>query len=129
MELFLNLAWLAVAAVLVCLCLRSEAPTVPDRRRQLITIAVLIAMLFPVISMSDDLLAVQNAFEADNYVRRVHLVASNTSIQPALPVLMTALWAGLGFPFLRFISPSALPVEEPPHPELARFGNRPPPAA
>lgn len=130
MELFLNLAWLLVAGTMVCLWLRGDGGHNPDRRRQLIAIAVLIAILFPVISVSDDLLAVQNPFEADNYPRRDHLVPSNTHpVQPALTIIATAIFAGLAFGFLRFIAPSVLPVREPEHPELAGIDNRPPPTA
>ena len=130
MELFLNLAWVAVAAALVCLWLRGDAADDPDRSRQLIAIAVLIAILFPVISVSDDLLAVQNAAEADNYLRRDHLVPSHTpAVQPVLTILAPVIFAGLGFGFLRFVAPSLLPVKKPDRPELAGIDNRPPPAA
>ena len=130
MELFLNLAWLLLAGVLVCLWLQGEGREKAGCGRQLLAIAVLIAILFPVISMSDDLLAVQNAFEADNYPRRDHLVPSNNHpIQPALTFIAAAIFAGLGFGFSRFAIPSLVPVFEREHPELVSIGNRPPPAA
>lgn len=128
MELFLNLAWLAVAAAIVCLWLRSEGRNTPDRRRQLIAIAVLIAVLFPVISVSDDLLAIQNPSEVDNYLRRDHLAPPNTPVQPMLAVVVPMIFAGLGLGFSRFIAPSLLPIVKPEHPETAGIYNRPPPA-
>src|SRR5579871_4884005 len=126
MELLLNLAWMLVAGCLVCLWLRGKPESAPDRRRQLIAILVLIAVLFPVISVSDDLLAVQNAYEADNYLRRDHLVPGTHPVQPAIAIAAAFVFAGLGFAFLRFVAPSVLPIEGRDHPELASIANRPP---
>src|SRR5579863_3187426 len=129
MELLLNLAWLVVAGTIVCLWLRGEGWNQPDRRRQLIALAVLIAILFPVISVSDDLLAVQNAFEADNYLRRDHLIPADTHpVQPALTMMVEVILAAFVFGFHRFVAPSVLPVKGPQHLVLARIENRPPPA-
>jgi hypothetical protein len=130
MELSLNLAWLLVAGVIVSLWLRGQSRKSPDRRRQLIAIAVVIAILFPVISVSDDLLAIQNASEADNYLRRDHLTPPSINpVQPILSIAAPLFFAGLGLAFLRFIAPGLLPVEAPEHPELACIENRPPPFA
>ena len=133
MELFLNLAWVIVAAVIVCLWLQGEKggnSSNPNRRRQLIAIAVLIAILFPVISVSDDLMVLQSASEADNYLRRDHLVFPDIHpVQPMLAFMAPAIFGGLSFGFLRFVAPCHLPVQKPQHPELAGIDNRPPPAA
>jgi hypothetical protein len=130
MELLLNLAWLLVAGVIVGLWLRGESREGPTSRGQLIAIAVLIAILFPVISVSDDLLAVQNASEADNYLRRDHLVPSNPHpVQPLTTIIAPMIFAVLALGFLRFLAPRLLPVHVPEHPELGSIGNRPPPLA
>ena len=130
MELFLNLAWMLVAGIIMCLWLRSEDRSKPDRRRQLIAMAVLIAILFPVISVSDDLLAMQNASEADNYPRRNLLVpSSNHPVQPALAMMAAVIFAAVGFGFMRFAAPSILSVKGPEHPALASSENRAPPVA
>jgi hypothetical protein len=130
MELFFNLAWLVVAGVLVTLWLRSNGQIHVECRGQVIAMAVLIAILFPVISVSDDLQAIQNASEADNYLRRDHLVPSDPSpVQHMLAVILPAMISGLGFGFVRFIAPNLLPVLEPEHPEIAGIDNRPPPVA
>jgi hypothetical protein len=129
MELSLNLAWFAVAATLVWLWLRSESSEGNERRRQLIAILVLVAILFPAISVSDDLLAVQNASEADNYLRRDHLVPSGVQpLHPALAVIAPILFGGLGFTFSRLAAPG-LPLQRPERPELGEIENRPPPVA
>lgn len=128
MELFLNLAWLLVAGVVVSLWCKGGAKNNPHRRSQLLAVAVLVAILFPVISMSDDLLAVQNTFEADNYLRRDHLVApGGNPIQPALAVIAAVLFAGFGLALVRFAAPSRIPVEQPRLPDLTNICNRPPP--
>jgi hypothetical protein len=128
MELVLNIAWLLVAGVLLALWLRAGNRNPSDRRRQLIAIAVLIAVLFPVISVSDDLMAIQNASEADNFLRRDHLTPSNIPFQPLQAMPAPLFFAGLGFGYLRFVVSGLLSVQEPEHPELAGISNRPPPA-
>jgi hypothetical protein len=131
MESLLNIVWLAVAGALVCIWVRDGGRDRPERRRQLIAMAVLIAILFPVISVSDDLLAIQNAFEADNtYSRRDHLVPSSTHpVQPVITILAAAMFAGIALQFLRFVAPSMVVVKGPQHPELTWIENRPPPGA
>ena len=130
MELLLNLAWLLVAGTLVSLWLRGEARNQPDRRLQLIALAVLIAVLFPVISVSDDLQAIQNVSEVDNYLRRDHLVPSaGHPVQPVLSMVSAVVFDGLAFGFLRLVAPSIMPAKGPRPLDLACIENRPPPAA
>jgi hypothetical protein len=130
MELLLNLAWLLIAGVIVCLWLSGGSHEGPDRRGQFIAVVMLIAILFPVISVSDDLLAIQNAAEADNYLRRDHRDASYTHpVQPMPAIVASVLSAGPGFGFSRFMAPGLLQVQKPEHPELAGIWNRPPPNA
>jgi len=129
-EVFLNLAWSAVAATIVCLWFRYRNRTSADRRVQWIALAVLIAILLPVISVSDDLLAIQNASEADSSLRRDHLVGPNAHApMPAQITLLMALFAGLPFGFLHLISPDREPIIWLTRPESASIQNRPPPAA
>lgn len=129
MELFLNLAWLLVAGTLVGLWLRGDGRNQTDGYRQLIALAVLIAVLFPVISVSDDLQAVQNVSEADNYLRRDHLIPShNHPVQPVLSMMAAVIFAGLAYGFLRLVAPSVRPVKGPYHLDFACVENRPPPA-
>lgn len=117
-----------VAGMIVFHWLLGEDGNRADRGRQLVAIAVLITILFPVISVSDDLLAIQNACEADNYLRRDHLIPSHTHpVQPALTLMATVIFAGIGFGFVRLVAPSVRPIHEPAHPELASIDNRPPP--
>src|SRR5258708_19580446 len=59
-----------------------------DRHRQIVAILVLIAILFPVISVSDDLLTMQNATEQNGTERRYLLLsAGDHAIQSLAPVV------------------------------------------
>lgn len=131
MEMFLNLAWLAVAALIIALWLHGgNEDASSTRRRQLVAIAVLLVILFPVISLSDDLLAVQSSSETDNYLRRDHLVPSDTHpAQPVLGIVTAAIFAGIGLGPVRIDSPGSLCILKPVSPDLSCLYNRPPPTA
>jgi hypothetical protein len=134
MELFLNLAWVVLAALMFCLWLRFSPLTGPqgrivDRRMQFVALAVLIAILFPVISVTDDLQAIQNPAETDSCQRRDHVVSSAHSIFPAVAALPVPAFAELSFGILRFVAPGRLPAPLIDLPALASIQNRPPPAA
>jgi hypothetical protein len=127
-EILLNLAWAALALLMVCTWLRVEDGT--DRRRQIIAICVLIAILFPVISVSDDLMAVQTATETDTCQRRDHLVTPgaypNAPHSVALPA---SLFQGVTVATLGFAPLPILSAPTPDYPGIPAIQNRPPPAA
>lgn len=112
---------------MVCLWLRLGGAKGADRRRQIIAIAVLIAILFPVISVSDDLMAVQSATETDSLQRRDYLASTNT--HPVLPfaVIVPALAFDLSVGSPRLVSARNLTLPSFDHPELGVAGNRAPP--
>ncbi|HEV2721927.1 MAG TPA: hypothetical protein VG323_18040 [Thermoanaerobaculia bacterium] len=66
MELLLNVLWLAVALAAFALCTRGGR----DRRRIVVT-ACIVALLFPIISITDDLAASVAAVEETVAARRV----------------------------------------------------------
>ena len=134
MELFLNLAWVALAALMFCLWLRFAPRTGPNRhtekrRAQFVALAVLLLILFPVISVTDDLQAIQNPAETDTCLRRGHLVFNAHSIFPAVAALPLPIFAELSVGIQRIPAPGGLPAPVFDHPALARIQNRPPPAA
>ena len=129
MEVFLNLAWVAVAMSLVCLWFHCGDREGTDRRRQIVALAILIAILLPVISVSDDLMTMQNATETDTYQRRDQLAHGAHVLLPAVALLALALFEGLSLGFIRFVSPGTLPLRVMQQPELAPIQNRPPPTA
>jgi hypothetical protein len=134
MEFALNLAWVLLATLLFCMWLRLAPPDghehrTQDRRLQFVALAVLLLILLPVISVTDDLLAVQNPAETDSSVRRDHGCASAHSIFPSVAALPQPASAGVSFGFLRFAALGTLPAPLLHRPALAGIQNRPPPAA
>jgi hypothetical protein len=130
-ELFLNLAGAFVAVSLICTWLwcapravEGESPAL-----QIIALALLILILFPVISVTDDLVAAENPAEADSFQRRDHkisgpdaeLASSPHSEEWALPLLPAVTWSQ--------VAGLALNVPLPSAPALAPIENRPPPTA
>ena len=129
MELILNLAWTMLAALMICVWLRFGTRKGLGRQSQLVALAVLILILFPVISVSDDLMVLQNPAEPDCCLRRDHVVSNASSIFPAIADLPQPIAAELPFGFVRLAAPGNLPVPVVCHPGLGSIQNRPPPAA
>jgi hypothetical protein len=129
MELTLNLGWALVAVWMLCAWLRVAPRAARERRAQFVALAVVILILLPAISMTDDLMAAQNPAEIDCSVRRDHGWTIPHSIVPvtaALPV------PGVSGPTLRFLesrAPSQVPAPLVENPSLAPVENRPPPTA
>jgi hypothetical protein len=128
-ELLLNLAGVLVAAAMVCLWLRWAPRAGVDRRTQVVALALLILILFPVISVTDDLMAARNPAETDTCVRRNYADCVLQQAQPLTAGLPEARAAELPFVFLRYATPGTLPVLTKSTPALAPIENRPPPAA
>jgi len=129
-ELFLNFAWVLLAALMLWLWLRYASCAGPgDRRMQLVSLAVLILILFPVISVTDDLQAIQNPAEADCCLRRDHAISNAHSIVPAVAELPMPFFAKPSFGFVRLAAPDRLNTRVVDHPGLTAILNRPPPAA
>jgi hypothetical protein len=132
MESTLNLSWVMLAALMFCLWLQFAPHIGPDqrfdgRRAQFVALAVLILILFPVISVTDDLQAIQNPAETDSCQRRDHIVSNAHSIFPAVAALPLPVFAELSFGILRIAAPGRLPAPIFDHPTLASIQNRPPP--
>lgn len=128
MELALNLGWALLAALMVGLWMRHGPRQCADRRTQLVALALLLVVLFPVISVSDDLQSLNNPAEIDSAVRRTHAVASPHTILPAISALIEPLLSGLSLGAPRFAAPAHLPLLAEDHPCLVAIDNRPPPA-
>ncbi|MGA2652862.1 MAG: hypothetical protein ABSF28_20180 [Terracidiphilus sp.] len=129
MELVLNLAWAFSAIVIVCLWLRFAPRAGASRRTQWVTLAVLILILFPVISVTDDLQAVQNPAEVDSCIRRDHAISHPHSIFPAVAALPLPVLAELPFGFLQPVALGRSPAPVVDQPGLRTIHNRPPPGA
>ena len=129
MELFLNSAWAITAAIIVGLWLRFGNRDNPERRLSLVALVMLIVILFPVISVSDDLWALHFPAEADTCHRRDHLASHQHSVFSALAGLPEAAPAELTFGYQRLAAPHAQQPLAINCPALGSVQNRPPPAA
>jgi hypothetical protein len=129
MELLLNIAWAFLAIVMVGLWLRFSPRDTPNRGIQLVALAVLLFILLPAISMTDDLLAAQNPAEIDCCLRRDHESSAHPCdflMVAALPLLLfSGLAAGIQYSTVPGI---VAPLSSDP-PALASIQNRPPPSA
>jgi hypothetical protein len=130
-ELFFNFVGAFVALGLFCLWLRILALNA-DRRMnwatQLVALSLLVLILFPVISVTDDLIAVQNPAETDSIQRR-NLEVSMLHVAVAhadLPI--DAFFTPDPLVRCRFGS-RAEHIPLPLTPALAPIENRPPPTA
>jgi len=134
METVLNLAWALLVMLMFGLWLRFALRTGPNRRGdspriQFVALAVLILLLFPVISVTDDLQAIQNPAETNSCQRRDHVCVIQHSVFSAVAELPLPAFSGLFIAYLRFAAPSGLPAPIMANPALASIQNRPPPAA
>jgi hypothetical protein len=129
MELALNLVWALLAVVLVRLWLRHASRNGASTRMQAAALAMLIMILLPVISVTDDLQALQNPAELDCCARRHHATACPHSVFPAVATLPPPVFAGLSFGVFRLAAPTPLPAPLVEIPALASIQNRPPPVA
>lgn len=101
MEIFFNLVWALVAIGLVFIWIRIEPRRGAQRRLHLIALVMLLVILFPVISVSDDLWSIQNPAETDTCPRRDHFVSSLHSIFPNLQALPEPMFTQLHLGFSR----------------------------
>jgi len=129
MEITLNLFWALLSVLIVCLWMRFESRTGASRRMSLIALVMLIVILFPVISVSDDLWSIQNPAETDTCLRRDHLASCAHSIFPQMAALPEPAFAAPHLGFQRFIALLAQPPLAVGNPALDGIQNRPPPAA
>ena len=134
METALNLAWALLATGMLFSWLQLGAPFshkrgVQERRLQLVALAVLLLILLPAISLTDDLQTIQNPAEAGCCLRRDHVVSHAHSIFPAIAALPVPAFAELPFGFLGHAAPHRLHALIVDHPGLTSIQNRPPPGA
>jgi hypothetical protein len=100
MEITLNLAWAACSLALIWFWTQSTAASPVPRRMQILALAMVVLLLLPVISLSDDLMAMQGPAETDSSMRRaLHPDEGHPSVVPvsfALPeqVFAALPWSG-----------------------------------
>ena len=129
MEILLNLSWALLSVLTVCLWMRLESRTGTSRRMSFISLVMLIVILFPVISVSDDLWSLQNPAETDTCLRRAHQASCAHSIFPSMAALAEPAFTAPRFGFQRFVAPIAPQPRAVGNPALDPIQNRPPPTA
>ena len=129
MELVLNLGWILTASLMICVWLRFAPRTAANGRKQFVALAMLILILFPVISVTDDLQTAQYPAVVDSSQRRDHVGSGPHSFFPAVTTLPPPVFAGVFFGLPRFSAPPNLPAPLMDHPALASIQIRPPPVA
>jgi len=129
MELALNLGWMALAAVMCWLWAHHARREGRGRSAQVVSFALVLAIMFVVITMYDDMAMAQNPAETRCFQREddqgahahaaVHLAVAPAPTPDAAPDFNTFLFAVPGSLFLPTVK---VPV-------LSSIRNRPPPAA
>jgi glucan phosphoethanolaminetransferase (alkaline phosphatase superfamily) len=129
MELALNLVWIAMATAMCWLWVRHARREGPGRRVQFIALALVLGMMFVVISIYDDMAMAQNPAETRCFQRKddlnAHAHASFHPVVTSTPTLATEL----SFNTFRLAVPGSLLVPMVKVPVLSSIQNRPPPAA
>jgi hypothetical protein len=128
MEFALNLVWMGLAICMFGLWVSLAPVGEGNRRVQCIGLLLLIVILLPAISLTDDLLAAQNPAEIGPSMRRdcdslaVHSDFS-VAIEPAIPFI-----SELSVQMFHRQGPGAWWPHVAIPPALSSIGNRPPPA-
>jgi hypothetical protein len=129
MELTLNLAWMMLATLMCCLWMRFTPRQGATRRAQLVALALVILIMLPVISVTDDLMAARNPAETDCCQRKHHACSNEHPPLHAVAGLSLPLVAGFSSGRLRLAAPRNLTTPQVKIPALSSIQNRPPPAA
>lgn len=129
MEFFFNFVWALLSAAILCIWLRIDNRRSDERRLPLVAVGLLIVLLFPVISVSDDLQAAQNPAEVESSLRQDHKATAAHSILFAVAALPPCVYPGMPFRFLGVTAPTMISAPLVDNPAMAAIQNRPPPGA
>jgi hypothetical protein len=130
MEVILNFAWALCSLGLVWFWTRNTEPSSISRGKQALALAMVVLLLLPVISLSDDLMAMQGPAESDTYLRRAlhsgdsHPSAFATSFALPEQIISALALTGYSQELLEDDSPTNL-TDSLPH----SLQSRPPPQA
>ena len=102
MEIILNIAWALCSLGLVWFWLRAgvaasdgRGPGRVSRQTQIFALAMVVMLLLPVISLSDDLVAAQGPAETDSCLRRAtHIDEGHPSVVPVSITLPEEIFLG-----------------------------------
>jgi hypothetical protein len=129
MELALNLAWIVLTALMVGLWVRFAPHEGSSRRGQLVALALVILILFPVISVTDDLMTAQNPAETDCCQRKGHVCAiAQHTLHPSAALILPA-FSGFSSGSFQSAAQGYLSTPLVKVPAMGSIQNRPPPTA
>jgi hypothetical protein len=128
MELFLNLAWMLLATLTYWLWVSYAPRKGADRRTQLVALALVMLILFPVISVTDDLMTAQNPAETDCCQRKGHVHVNDHPMLHPVPEFALPSFAAIHSGSTCFAVPDNLTAPPVKVPALHSIQNRPPPA-
>jgi hypothetical protein len=124
----LNLEWVVLATLMCCLWVRHARREGPGRQVQFIALALVLANMFVVISMYDDMAMAQNPAETRCFQREDDLGAhAHVPLHPVVASIPT-LAAELPYSTYQSAVPGSLLVPTVEVPALSSIQNRPPPA-
>jgi len=125
----LNLGWMAMATAMCWLWMRHARREGPGSRVQFIGLALVLGMMFVVISIYDDMAMAQNPAETRCFQRKDDLGAhAHASFHPVVASTPTHA-TELPFNTFRLAVPGSRSVPTVKVPVLSSIQNRPPPAA
>ena len=129
MELALNLEWMVLAIAMCWLWVHHAPREGRGRSAQFVSLALVLATMFAVITMYDDMAMAQNPAETRCFQREDEVGAhAHAPIHPVLASVPT-LFEELHSSTFRFAEPGSLLVPTVKVPVLSSMQNRPPPAA
>jgi hypothetical protein len=129
MEIFLNSAWALLSFALLCLWLRTERCRQGHRRISLIAFCVLAAILFPVISITDDLQIAQNPAQIESSLNLDRKSGGAHPVFFTVAGLPSLFSAGPALDFSGFAAKARLSAPDIDQPALSAIKSRPPPFA
>jgi hypothetical protein len=128
MELTLNLAWMVLVTLMSWLWICRTPREDEGRWTQFVALAVIILIMFPAISMTDDLMAAQNLAETSSCQRKDHVCPDAIPTHHAVSDLFLPVVAVLYPGSLTSNSPDNRATASAKTPAVASIQTRPPPA-
>ena len=134
MEIVLNIAWSLLCMTLMALWMRHarrqhHCNCAANRGMQLVALAIILLLLFPVISVSDDLLMAQNPAESVCFVQKSCNCGHHHQHLPAMASLPEQTVMVANVVYTSVVQTSELLDRSMQNPALRHVENRPPPVA
>ena len=135
MEFFFNVVWGSISLLLGYIWLaglfKAEADSpLPHRRTQFVALGMLILILLPVVSLTDDLSAVTTPVETEHFSRRAHILPATDQAADIAALLHARLFLSRYLPHLQTFARLEPSVQgaRPQTGCIRQLANRPPPA-